>query len=388
MPSTSMARQSSARGSGCMRIAYFTTAFALGGAEMQVYLTAREMRRRGADVIVVRLKDSPNGLLHKLLQSDIPTVSLHLNHPLMIFGALHRARKLLRRWRPHVVHSHMVHANIFARLLRLIHPVPRLICTAHSSNEGGRLRMLAYRMTERLADLTTNVSPEAVERFCRKRRWHKAHVTYVPQVVDTERFKPDARARARLRGELGVADRFVFLTVGRLVPEKDYRTLMAAFHDVVRVHRQAVLLVAGEGPERPNVERAIATLALHDAATLLGAREDIPELINAADCVVISSLLEGGPMILLEAMCVGKPVVTTRVGLAASIIDDSVDVVPVKNARSLAEAMMRVLCRVHGTRTPSALMKRFSPDQVAGIWQRAYQGDFSAIQQSYAPHLG
>ena len=56
-----------------MRIAYFTTAFALGGAEMQVYLTAREMRRRGADVIVVRLKDSPSGLLHKLLESDIPT---------------------------------------------------------------------------------------------------------------------------------------------------------------------------------------------------------------------------------------------------------------------------------------------------------------------------
>ena len=92
-------------------------------------------------------------------------------------------------------------------------------------------------------------------------------------------------------------------------------------------------------------------------------------------------------MILLEAMCVGKPVVTTRVGLAASIIDDSVDVVPVKSAMSLAEAMMRALCRVHGTRTPSALMKRFSPDQVAGAWQRAYEGDFSAIQQSYALHL-
>ena len=370
-----------------MRIAYFTTAFALGGAEMQVYLTAREMRRRGADVIVVRLKDSPTGLLHKLLESEIPTVSLHLNHPLMIFGALYRARKLLRRWRPHVVHSPMVHAKIFARLLRLIHPIPRLICTAHSSNEGGRLRMLAYRMTERLADLTTNVSPEAVDVFVARGAGTRRHITYVPQVVDTERFKHDERARARLRGELGVADRFVFLTVGRLVPEKDYRTLMAAFHEVVRVHPQAVLLNVGEGPERPNIERAIATLALHDAATLLGAREDIPELINAADCVVISSLLEGGPMILLEAMCVGKPVVTTRVGLAASIIDDSVDVVPVKSAMSLAEAMMRALCRVHGTRTPSALMKRFSPDQVAGAWQRAYEGDFSAIQQSYALHL-
>lgn len=248
--------------------------------------------------------------------------------------------------------------------------------------------MLAYRMTERLADLTTNVSPEAVDVFLARGAGTRRHITYVPQVIDTERFKPDERARSRLRGELGVADRFVFLTVGRLVPEKDYRTLMAAFHEVARLHPQAVLLIVGEGPERPNVESAIATLALHGDATLLGAREDIPELINAADCVVISSLLEGGPMILLEAMCVGKPVVTTRVGLAASIVDDSVDVVPVKSAKSLAEAMSRALGGRRGRDTPPALIKRFSPGEVAAIWERAYEGDLSTIQQGYAVHLG
>lgn len=62
----------------------------------------------------------------------------------------------------------MVHANLFARLLRITLKIPKLICTAHSNNEGGRLRMLAYRLTDFLADLTTNVSPNAVNSFIEK----------------------------------------------------------------------------------------------------------------------------------------------------------------------------------------------------------------------------
>lgn len=369
-----------------MRIAYFITAFGLGGAEMQVYLIAREMQRRGADVIVVRLKDAPSGLLHKLSESNIPTISLHFNHPLQMLIALNRARRLLRQWRPNVVHSHMVHANIFTRLLRLIFPVPRLICTAHSSNEGGRMRMWAYRITEHLADLTTNVSPEGVEALVAKGAATTPHIIYIPQLIDTERFKPDKRERAHMRRQLGVVDRFVFLAVGRLAPEKDYRTLITAFREIIDVRREAVLLVVGDGPERSRIERLIETLDLRGTTTLLGAREDIPALLNVADCVVISSLLEGGPMILLEAMCAGKPVVTTRVGIAASIMDDYITVVPIQSPSSLADGMLRAISRpIHSRPLPSPIMKQFSPEEVACIWKRVYESDLSAVQRRHPP---
>ena len=69
-------------------------------------------------------------------------------------------RQFVLRWRPDVVHSHMVHANLMARLLTRVCTVPATICTAHNYFEGGALRMLAYRLTDRWADLTTQVSDE------------------------------------------------------------------------------------------------------------------------------------------------------------------------------------------------------------------------------------
>ena len=106
----------------------------------------------------------------KFAESGIPCLSLGLNRHYDVIRALTRARRWAGDWRPDVLHSHMVHANIFARLLRLIASVPVVVATTHSINEGGLLRTLAYRVTDRLADITTNVSPDAVAAFVRRGR--------------------------------------------------------------------------------------------------------------------------------------------------------------------------------------------------------------------------
>ncbi|MFX5700993.1 glycosyltransferase, partial [Acinetobacter baumannii] len=88
-----------------------------------------------------------------------------LNKVAQFGSALKKFKTVIEQFKPDVVHAHMVHANIFARLARKYVSFPRLICTAHSNNEGGRLRMLAYRLTHGLADMTTNVSRQACESF-------------------------------------------------------------------------------------------------------------------------------------------------------------------------------------------------------------------------------
>ncbi|MEM2002108.1 MAG: glycosyltransferase, partial [Candidatus Methanomethylicaceae archaeon] len=207
----------------------------------------------------------------------------------------------------------MVHANILARLVRPLARVPVLICTAHNIDErgrkgSGRLRVLLYRWTDPLCDLTTQVSQAGLERYVRIRAVPPHKLRYIPNGVDTERFRPNPELRRRLREEMELGRAFVWLAVGRFNPQKDYSTMLRAFASVVGKYPETLLLIAGDGPLRPLMEKLAEDLHVSARTKFLGIRRDIPELMNAADAYVMSSAWEGMPMVLLEAHASGLPV--------------------------------------------------------------------------------
>jgi glycosyltransferase involved in cell wall biosynthesis len=358
-----------------MRVAYLMTEMGCGGAEMQVLALAREMRHRGHEVVVLALRDEPTALAPKFAQAGIPCHSFGLNSPLNLVSALVRARRWAGDWRPDILHSHMVHANIFARLLRLLAArVPVVVGTAHSINEGGFVRTLAYRLTDPLTDITTNVSPDAVAAFIRKGACPASRIIYVANGLDLQHFRPDPQARARLRSELDLNGSYVFLAVGRLSPVKDYPTLIEGFCELRKTRQNACLLIAGDGPCRANIETLTVARSLEASVRLLGFRSDIPDLMNAADCFVMSSIFEGAPMALIEAMSCGKEIVTTEFGSASSLLGNAGLVVPIGKPDRLAAAMLKVAnCRrdvnVEARDRAQAL---FSISTIVSKWESIY----------------
>lgn len=357
-----------------MRIAYLMTGMGCGGAEMQVLALAREMRHRGHEVVVLALRDEPSPLAPRFAQAGISCYSFGLNRQRNLVSALVRAQRWAGDWRPDVLHSHMIHANIFARLLRLVAArVPVVISTAHSINEGGFVRTLAYRVTDPLADITTNVSPEAVAAFIRKGACPASRIIHVANGLDLQLFRPDPHARARVRNELHLNGSYVFLAVGRLIPVKDYPTLIEGFSQLRKIRQNAHLLVAGEGPSRADIETLIAASSLGTSVRLLGLRSDIPDLMNAADCFVMSSIFEGAPMALIEAMSCGKEIVTTEFGGASSLLGNAGLMVPVGKPDLLAEAMLEVTDRrrlnVEARDRAHAL---FSISKIVSAWESIY----------------
>jgi glycosyltransferase involved in cell wall biosynthesis len=357
-----------------MRIAYLMTGMGCGGAEMQVLALAREMRHRGHEVVVLALRDEPSPLAPRFAQAGISCHSFGLNRQRNLVSALVRAQRWAGDWRPDVLHSHMIHANIFARLLRLVAArVPVVISTAHSINEGGFVRTLAYRVTDPLADITTNVSPEAVAAFIRKGACPASRIIHVANGLDLQHFRPDPQARARVRNDLHLNGSYVFLAVGRLIPVKDYPTLIEGFSQLRKIRQNAHLLVAGEGPCRADIETLIAASSLGTSVRLLGLRSDIPDLMNAADCFVMSSIFEGAPMALIEAMSCGKEIVTTEFGGASSLLGNAGLMVPVGKPDLLAEAMLEVTDRrrlnVEARDRAHAL---FSISKIVSAWESIY----------------
>lgn len=314
---------------------------------MQVLSLADRMRSRGHQTIIVSM--IPIGAVgDEAGRLGIPVETLGMRPGWPDPRGLLRLAALLRRWKPDVVHSHMVHANILARVARLLAPIPALVSTVHNSYEGGALRMAAYRMTNRLADLTTIISQAAAERYLRLKAVSEDRLRVVPNGVDLERFRPDPAARERMRRELGLGDAFVWLAVGRFEAAKDYPTLLHAFADPAGGGGEtpsSVLLLAGQGTLRDASEALATDLGIASRTRFLGVRRDVPDLMAAADGYVMSSAWEGLPMVLLEAAAAGLPVVATRVGGNDEIVRPGVNgyLVPARDVPALAGAMREMM---------------------------------------------
>jgi glycosyltransferase involved in cell wall biosynthesis len=155
-----------------------------------------------------------------------------------------------------------------------------------------------------------------------------------------------SEAVVRLRARLGIAkESRVVAALGRLSREKGHATLVSAFANVCARLQDTHLIIAGEGPERPRLEREIARLRLDRQVTLLGEVEDVASIYALANLVALPSLTEGCPSVLLEAMAAGVPVVASRVGGIPEIATDgrTALLIEQRDVAQLAAAMCRLL---------------------------------------------
>jgi glycosyltransferase involved in cell wall biosynthesis len=328
-----------------MRILLLSTSMGMGGADKQLLSAAEGLRSRGHQVFIVSLTPlGPMGLESRSL--GIPTESLEMRRGIPDPRGLLRLVRLVREWKPDVVHSHMVHANLMARALRLVVPLPVLVSTIHNVYEGGRLRMAAYRLTNGLVDHMTIISEAAANRFVGERIVPRELLSVVPNGVDTDRYAGiPAGTRETLRRSLGIGDEFVWLAVGRFEAAKDYPNLLRGFAGVRERHPRSLLLLVGRGRLQNEAEGLARSLGIERSVRFLGVRQDVPEIMSVADAYAMSSAWEGMPMVLLEASAAGLPIVSTAVGGNHEVIRDGESgfLVPPRSSEALAAAMLRLM---------------------------------------------
>ena len=116
------------------------------------------------------------------------------------------------------------------------------------------------------------------------------------------------------------ADAFVIVQVARLDYLKDHTTAVRAIHALAKSTPNVLLLLVGEGPERPKIEAEIALRGLQKNVRLLGQRNDVPQILQAADAMLLTSISEGIPLTLIEGMAAGLPIVSTDVGGVREVV--------------------------------------------------------------------
>lgn len=357
-------------------VMYVITDLDHGGAENQVVELAARFVSRGWRVHVVSLME-PEAFVEELTAAGARVSSLGMRRGVADPRSLLALARLYREHAPDVVHSHMVHANIAARLARLLTPVPFLISTAHNVVEGGPALELAYRVTDPMAELTTNVSLAGVERYLRVGATVPSKSMFVANGIDVARFTRSAEARSSIRGSLGLGAGFVWLAVGRFAEAKDYPNMIRA---LARAGTDSTLLIAGQGDLREATETLAKELGVFERVWFLGLRRDIAALASAADAFVMSSSWEGLPIALLEATACGLPAVSTDVGGIAQVVrPDTGRLVPPHDSEALAEAMrfMEGLPSEHltsmGAAARETTVATFDIERVVDTWEALYR---------------
>ena len=363
-----------------LRVAYVVTSTGVGGAERQVYDLAAVFRSRGWGVGVVSMVPLHERFL-PLRDEGVRLASLEMTKGRPDPRGLVRLARLLRAWRPDVVHGHMSHANLITRLVRPLVPGPRYVSTMHNQDEGHQWRYYAYRLTSPLAHVTTTVSQVAVDEAVRRHATRRQDMLLVPNGIDTRRHEPDPVLRRSTRAALGLEDRFVWLTAGRLVEAKRHADLIAAMRLVRQSAPEVQLLIAGSGALHSMLEREIERSDLTANVSLLGLRDDVGALMQAADGFVMSSAWEGLPMVLLEAAATALPIVSTDVGGTREVVKERETgfVVPAEQPQRLAQEMLRLMAlspeerRAMGQRARQHISDAFGLDRIADRWETLYR---------------
>ena len=341
---------------GPVPVVYVIGTLDRGGAERQVMeLATRLDRKRFAAHVFCLSVGGP--MQPEVKAAGIPVTVIGFRgfrifsrpwRPWVGWRGMIRLVQALRAVRPTIVHGYLFWAYILGTIAARLTRVPIVIASRRglgTFKAGQAHYLLLERWTNAMTDLWVANSEAVRQDTARQEGVDPARIRVIPNGVDPDRFAgtPDRRA---VRRRLGLPEAGpLILTVSNLIHYKGHGTLFEAVPLVTRIHPTARFLLAGDGPIRPEIERRIAGADLAESVRLLGERDDVPDLLRAADLLVHPSDEEGFPNAILEAMAAGLPVVATRVGGTPELVVDGVTgiLVPPRSPADLAAAVSRLL---------------------------------------------
>jgi sugar transferase (PEP-CTERM/EpsH1 system associated) len=296
-----------------------------------------------------------------------------------------RLRRIMRAYRPHIVHSRnwgAIEAIAAARLAR----VPVVVHSEHGYEldmlEGlPWRRRLLRRGLYSLADAVFTVTRELRDYHASQASVQSERLRVIYNGVDTRRFSPDPAARQEARRKFGLPpESFLIGTVGRLVPIKDHAALLRAAEILGTKGVDVRVVIAGTGPEETRLRQlADTTPTLAGRVHFLGACENVEEVLRSLDVFVLPSVSEGMSNTLLEAMASGLPVVATRVGGNPEIVEDGVSglLCPAGDATELARLIDRLVNRPElrhslGVAARQSVTSKFSLEKMISDYRDLY----------------
>ena len=343
----------------------------ISGSEAHLLQLLPDLRVRGWDIRFLMLHEDEPGaweFARELRARDVPLDDIRLRADVDPI-AFAEVVSYLARVRPSVLHTHLVHADVYGQLAGTMARVPLRLSTKHGFNEfrEGRFFGLADRSVGSLAHVHIAISQGL------------AHYLAETEGFDQDDFEIVHYGIASHDGVISFPSEPRLLCVGRLIPIKGHLVLLRALAQARARVPGVTLAVAGRGPLEPALKTYARALGLEGAVDFLGFVSPVQKAIEDAAIVVVPSLGEGFGMVALEAMERARPVIVSAVGGLPEIVVDGETgiVVPPGDAEALAEAIVRLAgdldaAAAMGRRARERALAEFPPERSVARIEELY----------------
>jgi FkbM family methyltransferase len=285
----------------------------------------------------------------------------------------------LRRDRIDVLQTHLLDGSVVGLTAARLARTPAAVLTAHHSHEIPLLRRRSLTAVDRLCagslcDAIIAPSGQMGETLVEFHRVRHEKVHVIHHGFELDRLNPEIVDGAQTRAEVGLEGKVVLSSVGRLYWMKNQQALLRAFAEICPAAPDAVLLLAGPGDQKP-LRRLAGSLGMQERVRFLGRRDDVPELLAATDLFVHPALAESFAMVIVEAMAMACPIVSTPVGIAPDVIRDGETGVLAADATvdALAAALVKALSMRDRWPAMGAEARGLANEFQAGRMVRAYE---------------
>lgn len=351
-----------------IRILQITRDLDLGGLQQVIYNLCRTIDRERFDIAVLCLTHT-GCFADDVQQLGIPVYLLEQKPNGVDYFAFFKVARLLKQLKIDIVHTHNTQPFFDGTLGALIAGVKTVIHTDHARLFPDKKRyMIAEWLLSRFAYRVVGCSEHTSQQLIKYEKISPKKIITIPNGIDGSRFQLEINKSAKRR-DLGIrANGPVLGVASRLTRQKGITYLLQAMPAILQAHPDTTLVVAGNGDLREALQREAVQLGIEQSVCFCGARKDIPELLHLFDIYVMPSLWEGLPMILLEAMAAGCPIIATDVGGNGSAVNHERTglLVPPESSEALAQAIVELLDK-------PALRRQY-----ADAAQLLFERDFSA----------
>ena len=300
-----------------IRVLHVVSGDLWAGAEVMVYNLLKNLQKQSQFEVYTFLLNEGR-LSRELRNLGLKVFVVEENrHSFQNIG--YKLYKLIRTVKPHVVHSHRYKENVLSFLTTRLSKGTKLVTTQHGlpeifsdAKKQRFVTRLNYSIMKMAFDKVVCVSNEIKGRFIDWNRFDPALLAVVHNGISLNPPKNDAK--------MGSGD-FCIGSAGRLFPVKDYKLFIEIAHGVMKINNNVRFLLAGEGPEMSSLEMIVGQYGLGDRFEFLGHLDNMSDLYNRLNLYLNTSIHEGVPMSVLEAMAHGIPVVAPAVGGLREIIE-------------------------------------------------------------------
>ncbi len=304
-----------------IKICYIIGELGNAGAEKQLYELVKRVNRFRFDSVVISL--SQGGFWNQEIRKlGVEVIELQRRKHIE-FARLFKLVKLLKQINPDIVHTYMFSANSYGRIAALMAKVPIIIASERNLPDLGMEKTIYQIPVDKFLSFFSQAiicnSYKASEALVKKYKFQSKKVFSIHNGIDTNYFLSALSSHHR-----EISNQKVIGTIGRLCSQKNHKLFldMAKIVLVKCENKDLKFVIVGDGELKPELERYAQYLGIKNKMVFTGARNDIPKLLLDVDVFVMTSLYEGLPNVMMEAMLAGLPVVATHVGGVDELIRD------------------------------------------------------------------